>query len=312
MTSFPELPYESWLPTKETLHRFLQVVGKLRLASSPRRNHWWNVPFHLTGAGVTTRPMGSTPIFAVDFDFIDHRLVVATVDGNRGSFSLLGHSVATFHRSLVDTLIAVGVDPAPILDAHPFDLPDADRRFADDTEHASYDPIAVTTYWQLLSQVNLILEEFCGRFSGKTSPVHHFWHTFDIAATRFSDVVVPHERATDSVTREAYSREVVSAGFWFGDPTYPAPAFYSYTAPEPPGIAERPLPEGAEWLDRGSSHLAVLPLSAMQSAPDGRARALDFFEASYRAGADLLGWDMSGYACPNGVTDPVLAPTSAQ
>ena len=99
MTSFPELPYESWLPTKETLHRFLQVVGKLRLASSPRRNHWWNVPFHLTGAGVTTRPMGSTPIFDVDFDFIDHRLVVATVDSNRGSFSLLGHSVATLPLS---------------------------------------------------------------------------------------------------------------------------------------------------------------------------------------------------------------------
>ena len=307
MTSLPDLPYESWRPTKETLHRFLQLVGKLRLADSPRRNHWWNVPFHLTGAGVTTRPMGSDPVFAVDFDFIDHRLIIATDDGRRESFSLIGLSVADFTASFVGALTAARIDPTPIVDATPFDLPDAGRRFSDDTEHATYDPMAVATYWRMLSGVNLILEEFCGRFSGKTSPVHHFWHTFDIAATRFSDTVVPHGSASDAVTREAYSREVVSFGFWFGDETYPAPAFYSYTAPEPAGIERQPLPAGAEWLDRGGSHLAVYPLAVVRSLPDARAAALDFFEATYRAGAVLAGWDIDRYACRDGVTDPVLA-----
>jgi hypothetical protein len=307
MTPLPELPYESWRATKDTLHRYLQIVGKLRLADSPRRNHWWNVPFHLTGAGITTRPMGWDPVFAVDIDVIDHRLIVTTTEGNRESFSLHGQSVAAFHADFVGALTAAGVDPGPIVDATPFDLPDSHRRFADDTEHATYDAAAVTAYWQTLAGVNLILEEFCGRFSGKTSPVHHFWHTFDIAATRFSDTMVAHDTTSDAVTREAYSREVVSFGFWFGDDSYPAPAFYSYTSPEPEGLASRPLLEGAEWLDRGGSHLAVYPLSAVRAAPDERIAALDFFESAYRAGAELAGWDIERYACSNGVTDPVRA-----
>ncbi|MEV7693480.1 DUF5996 family protein [Microbacterium sp. NPDC089189] len=299
-----EVPYDDWTPTKETLHRFVQIVGKLRLALSVRRNHWWNVPFHLTGTGITTRPMGDAPTFSVDVDFIDHRLHVATAAGARASFSLVGQSVASFHRAFLDALEAVGVDPAPVRDAAPFDLPDADRRFADDTEHTQYDPIAVTRYWRTLSDVNLVLEEFSGRFSGKTSPVHHFWHTFDIAATRFSDVVVPHAAGTDSVTREAYSREVVSAGFWFGDDSTPYPAFYSYTSPEPAGIAQQPLPEGAMWVDRGGSHLAVYPLTSAQATGDPRAAALAFFEASYVAGATLAGWDVERYRCVDGATDP--------
>ena len=307
MVVLPELPYESWRDTKETLHRYLQIVGKLRLADSPRRNHWWNVPFHVTGAGITTRPMGSDPVFAVDFDFIEHRLVVATTDGRRESFSLRGLSVAGFHSALVDVLTRAGVDPSPIVEATPFDLPDAGRRFADDTEHATYDEDAGATYWQTLSRVNLILEEFCGRFSGKTSPVHHFWHTFDIAATRFSDTIVAHDATSDSVTREAYSREVVSFGFWFGDESYPAPAFYSYTSPEPARISSCALPAGAEWLDRGASHLAVYPLAAVRDAPDQAAAILDFFEAAYRGGATLAGWDIERYACSGGVTDPVHA-----
>lgn len=311
MTVLPELPYESWRGTKDTLHRYLQIVGKLRLADSPRRNHWWNVPFHLTGAGITTRPMGAEPVFAVDFDFIDHRLIVATDDGRRESFDLHGQSVAAFHSDVLDALTAAGVDPTPIVDAKPFDLPDAQRRFADDTEHATYDAAAVAAYWQTLSRVNLILEEFCGRFSGKTSPVHHFWHTFDIAATRFSDTIVAHDTTSDAVTREAYSREVVSFGFWFGDDSYPAPAFYSYTSPEPAGLASRALPTGAEWLDRGGSHLAVYPLSAVRNAPDERVAVLDFFESAYRAGAELAGWDIKRYACTDGVTDPVRAPSAS-
>jgi hypothetical protein len=164
---FPPLPYTDWPDTLATVHRFSQVVGKLRLAHSPRRNHWWNVPFHLTGRGVTTRPMGLDPTFALEFDYAAHRLRVDTSDGRSASFGLVGHSVASFHAEVTRLLTAVGIDPSAIADAHPFDLPDAGRRFADDTEHAAYDTAAVHRYWQILAQVNIVLEEFAGRFSAR-------------------------------------------------------------------------------------------------------------------------------------------------
>jgi hypothetical protein len=299
--------YDDWIPTRETLHRFEQLVGKVRLAYSIRRNHWWNVPFHFTASGITTRPMGIEPTFAVDLDFVDHRLVIATTRGAKTSFSLIGHSVASFHAALVSALSSVGIDATAIVDATPFDLPDAARRFADDHEHDAYDPVAVTAYWRTLSDANLVLEEFSGRFSGKTSPVHHFWHTFDIAATRFSDVAVPHGDASDPVTREAYSREVISSGFWFGDSAVPFPAFYSYTSPEPAGLAEAPLPAGASWLERGSSHLAIYPIADAQATSDARTAILAFLETAYQAGAQRAGWDVAHYACTDGITDPHAA-----
>jgi hypothetical protein len=312
MELFPPIPYEGWSDTIPTLHRFAQVVGKVRLAASPRRNHWWNVPFHLTGRGITTRPMGLDPSFAIDFDFLDHRLLVNSVDGRSVSFPIAGHSVASFHSEVLHALRTIGVEPAGLVAARPFDLPDADRPFADDTEHATYDPAAVTRYWQVLSQVNLVLEEFAGRFSGKTSPVHHFWHTFDIALTRFADTEVDHQPSTDPVTREAYSREVISSGFWFGDPTFPEPAFYSYTAPEPADLADAPLPDGARWHARGGSHLAVLPYEQARAAADRRAAVLEFYEAAYRAGATRAGWDIERLACADGTTDPVARSGSGQ
>ncbi len=304
MELLPAHPYPAWADTMATVHRFAQLVGKVRLAASPRRNHWWNVPLHLTGRGTTTRPMGLDPTFAIDFDLVEHRLRVDTVDGRSVSFPLTGRSVAAFHADLVGALGAVGVTGIDLADARPFDLPDADRRFADDTEHATYDPAAATRYWQVLSQVGLLLEEFAGRFSGKTSPVHHFWHTFDIALTRFSDVEVEHPPSADPVTREAYSREVVSSGFWFGDPTFPEPAFYSYTAPEPAGIDAAALPHGAQWVERGGSHLAVLTYERARAATDRRAAVLDFYEAAYRAGATRAGWDVERMECADGITDP--------
>jgi hypothetical protein len=303
---FPPLPYTDWPDTLATVHRFSQIVGKLRLAHSPRRNHWWNVPFHLTGRGVTTRPMGLDPTFALEFDYAAHRLRVDTSDGRSASFGLVGHSVASFHAEVTRLLTAVGIDPSAIADARPFDLPDAGRRFADDTEHSAYDTAAVHRYWQILAQVNIVLEEFAGRFSGKTSPVHHFWHTFDIALTRFADVVVDQSPATDPVTREAYSREVISFGFWFGDPTYPAPAFYSYTAPEPAGLADAALPTPATWVERRGGHLAILGYDDARAAADPKAAVLDFYEAAYRAGAERAGWDIARHACVDGATDPLL------
>lgn len=310
---FPPLAYDDWSDTLATVHRFSQIVGKLRLHHGPRRNHWWNVPLHLTGRGVTTRPMGLDPTFSIEIDYLAHQLRVDTTEGRSASFALPGHSVASFHAELTRLLTGVGVDPSAIVAARPFDLPDAARPFADDTEHATYDAAAVGRYWRVLAQINVVLEEFAGRFSGKTSPVHHFWHTFDIAVTRFADVAVAQPPSADPVTREAYSREVVSFGFWFGDPTFPEAAFYSYTAPEPAGITEAPLPDPARWVDRSGSHLAVLRYDDARAAPDRRAAVLDFLEAAYRAGATRAGWDVDRFACVGGITDPVLAgrPSSA-
>jgi hypothetical protein len=309
MELFPPIPLASWQDTKQTLHRFCQVVGKLRLAASVRRNHWWNVPFHLTGRGITTRPMGQidgNPIFCVDFDFVDHQLRVATLDGRAVTVPLQGQSVASFHDQTLRALAELGITVA-IAHPYPFDLPDADRPFADDTEHAGYDPAWATRYWQVLSQVNLVLEEFAGRFSGKVSPVHHFWHTFDIAHTRFADRPVDQPATADPVTREAYSQEVVSFGFWFGDDRFAEPAFYSYTAPEPAGLAEAPLRPAAAWWDpRDSSHLAVLRYDDTRVTRDPRATVLGFYESAYQAGARLAGWDVGRLACHGGITDPRL------
>src|SRR5262245_2019931 len=306
MELFPAMPLADWQDTKATLHRFAQVVGKIRLAASPRRNHWWNVPFHLTGRGVTTRPMGRAegPIFTIDFDFVDHQLLVTSGDGHAASFPLYEQSVASFYRNTLDALAAVGVEMS-LERPWPYDLPDSGRPFAVDTMHASYDTTWATRYWQVLSQVNLILEEFAATFSGKVSPVHHFWHTFDIAHTRFSDRRTDLPPQADSVTCEAYSREVISFGFWFGDDTLPEPAFYSYTAPEPEGLAGETLqPSTAEWMARKDSHLAILRYDDARAEADPHAAVRAFYESAYQAGALRAGWDVAALACPGGVTDP--------
>ncbi|MET8498374.1 DUF5996 family protein [Streptomyces microflavus] len=307
MDLFPPLPRESWAPTKETLHRFLQIVGKVRLAASVRRNHWWNVPFHLTGDGITTRPcgpLGDGTVFTVDFDFIAHRLRVSTLDGHRVSLPLTGLSVGDFYRAFTGALAHLGISVVPE-HPYPFDLPDAARPFAEDDEHASYDPAAVNRYWTVLTQVMLILERYAAGYSGKTSPVHHFWHTFDIAVTRFSDRHVAQGVSVDPVTREAYSREVISSGFWFGDErSYPEPAFYSYTAPEPDGLQRQPLePAAARWTESNGSHLALLPYDDVRTQPGASAEILRFYDSAYAAGARLAGWD-TDRLCPGGVTDP--------
>jgi Family of unknown function (DUF5996) len=301
MELFPPMPLGQWQDTKATLHR---------LAASARRNHWWNVPFHLTGRGITTRPMGQVdgnPIFTIDVDFVDHQLRVATVDGRATSFPLYRQSVASFYRTTMDALAALGIR-VTIDVPRPYDLPDAGRPFAEDTEHTAYDPVQANRYWQVLSQVALVLEEFAAGFSGKASPVHHFWHTLDIAHTRFAERHVEQPPEVDPVTREAYSREVISFGFWFGDDSFPEPAFYSYTAPEPPNLAEEPLtPDSARWVARKDSHLAVLRYDDARAAADPRAAVLGFYESAYQAGARLAGWDVARLACPGGITDPCLS-----
>jgi hypothetical protein len=303
-TGWPDLRDTSWPETLATLHRFTQVVGKIRLAASPRRNHWWNVAFSLTGRGMTTRPMGADPIFTIDFDFLDHRLEATTADGLSFSFQLPGKSVAAFTGELRRGLQSIGVHTWPE-HPHPYGLPDAARPFAEDEEHAAYDPAAVTRWWQTLSRINLLLEEFAAGWAGKTSPVHVFWHSFDIAVTRFSDRHVDPGAGTDPVNREAYSREVISFGFWFGDDSFPEPAFYSYTAPEPPGLTDEPLePRSTRWTERSGSHLAVLSYDDARRQPDPHEAVLAFLESAFRAGAARAGWDVVRDASVHGVTDP--------
>jgi hypothetical protein len=302
---FPPMPFEAWADTKATLHRFAQVIGKIRLAGSVRRNHWWNVTFHVTGRGITTRPMGEDQIFAIDFDLVDHVLLIQSQTGVTVSFPLAGQSVSSFYDNTLNGLRTLGIEVF-IEHPHPYRLSD-DIPFAEDTRPAPYDPTWANRYWQVLSRVALVLEEFASRFSGKTSPVHHFWHSFDIAVTRFSDRQVDYSPEVDPVTREAYSREVISSGFWFGDDRFPEPAFYSYTAPEPDGLASEPLqPRAAEWIAQNSGHLAVLRYADVRVEEDPIAAILVFLESAYQAGSRRAGWDAEKLASPGGITDPVL------
>ncbi|NRQ35000.1 hypothetical protein HII36_24715 [Nonomuraea sp. NN258] len=305
MELFPAMPLDEWAATKETFHRFAQIVGKIRMGDSNRRNHWWHVPFHLTGRGLTTRPMGGLgemPVFCIDFDLVRHRLVVDLLDGRSAEFSLVGKSVAGFYATLMETLSGFGIRPD--IWAVPYDLGD-ETPFAEDTDHAAYDPILINRYWRILAQVAQVLDRFAQNYAGKISPVHHFWHTMDIAVTRFTGRVVGASPEADPVTREAYSWEVISAGFWFGDQERPWPAFYSYTAPEPEGLDKEPLrPEQAQWLPARGSHLAVLRYDDVRASERPVATVLDFLQSAYQAGAKLTGCDRDTFDCPGGVTDP--------
>jgi Family of unknown function (DUF5996) len=236
--TFPPLPLEEWEDTKNTLHRFVQIVGKIRLASAPHANHWWHVTLYVTTRGLTTSPMPYGDItFAIDFDFIDHRLVISTSSGAMESFALEGLSVAQFYEQVFSTLSQLGIEVAIV--PTPYDLIPAEP-FTTNTIHAAYDKEYVNRYWRILVQVDMVFKEFSGRFTGKTSPVQLFWHSFDLAVTRFSGRRAPEREGADRATREAYSHEVISFGFWPGAVNIRAPAFYPYTAPEPAGLADQP------------------------------------------------------------------------
>ncbi len=299
MSELPELQLEPWEPTKDTLHLWAQIVGKVRLASTPPQNHWWNAPLYVDTRGLTTRRLRSAgPDFDLSFDFVAHELVVRTSRGELASFPLVdGLSVAGFYERLTGLLadLRINMDTK----AEPYGIA-VTTPFAEDFEHASYDRGAVDRLWYALRWIDWTLQEFAGWFCGKTSPVHLFWHGFDLAVTRFSGARAPENPTADPVTREAYSHEVISFGFWLGDQKVRMPAFYSYTAPEPAGLAEQPLrPEAASWQQPfGSSHLALLPYDQVRNSPDPRGTLLDFLQSAYDAGATLAGWDRDGLRSP--------------
>jgi hypothetical protein len=294
MTTLPPLPYADWEPTKQTLHLWVQIVGKVKLASAPPKNHWWHVPLYVDVHGLTTRLLHGQggDGFEIRFDFVRHRLVVETASAEE-SFALVdGLSVAAFDEQLHASLRRLGVD-VPIVEK-PFGVP-MPTAFPDDREHASYDADAVERFWRVLDWSADVLEEFAGWFCGKQSPVHLFWHGLDLAVTRFGGRPAPALPDADPVTEEAYSHEVVSFGFWAGDQNVREATYYSYTAPEPPGLREKPLvPVQAFWADQGAGSLARLPYEVVRSADDPRQTLLEFLESAYEAGADAAGWDRAG------------------
>ncbi|WP_280358307.1 DUF5996 family protein [Nocardia otitidiscaviarum] len=305
----PAIPLESWRSTKETLHRYLQIVGKVALERGIRRNHWWHMTFRPTARGWTTVPLGSArtgPVFTCAFDFFDHELRIETDHGRRGAVPLAGQSVASFYTDVMAALRASDID-CTLPNPTPFDLPDHGRPFDEDTEHADYDPERARHAFLVYSQVGRILEEFSAAFSGKISPVQVFWHTFDIAVQRFAPRHIEMPASVDPVTREAYSREVISAGFWFGDDKVPEPTFYSYVAPEPDGLTDaEPRPAKARWVPSGSAHAAYYAYDEARATADPVGAALEFYQFVYGRGSELAGWDAPALSCWGGITDPVL------
>ena len=293
----PPIPLADWRPTKDTVHLWAQVVGKVRLGTAPPRNHWWHAPLYVDVAGLTTGRLhrdGTT--FRVDLDLPHDALRVRALDGREKGFGLHdGLSGAEFHRRLRECLAHLGVD-VEILGV-PYGVP-MTTPFAEDIGHAAYDADAVHRFWTALDWSQGVLEEFAGWSTGKTSPVHMFWHSFDLAVTRFSDRPGAATGESDPVTRQAYSHEVISFGFWAGDDTIAEPSYYAYTAPEPDGLTDQPLrPAAARWAPEGG--MALLAYDEVRTAGDPRAVLLDFLQSAYEAGCATAGWDAERLASPH-------------
>ena len=291
--TWPSLPLQAWQDTYATLHMWTQIVGKTRLALTPRVNHWWNVTFYVTPRGLTTSAMPhGDRSFSVDFDFLDHALLVRTSDGRTGALPLAARSVADFYGEYMELLRGLGLPvriwPRPV-EVEP-SVP-----FAEDREHASYDPLYAQRFWRVLVQSDRVMQRFRGRFLGKCSPVHFFWGACDLAVTRFSGRSAPKHpggvpNCADWVMWEAYSHEVSSCGFWPGGGAVAEPAFYAYAYPEPPGFAElRIQPREAFYSQEMREFLVPYEAVRMAERPDDV--LLDFLQSTYEAAADLGGWD---------------------
>jgi len=284
----PTLPFDSWKDTQATLHMWGQIVGKVRLKLCPLVNHWWNVPFYVTARGLTTSAMpyegGDVEVL---FDFIDHKLIVETSDGSTRTLALRPQSVAEFYRSFMTALAELGVNIR--IWTTPCELPDP-IPFEKDTVHKSYDAEAAHRFWRILVWVDAVLKEFRGGFIGKASPVHFFWGSFDHAVTRFSGRRAPERPGADSITREAYSHEASSAGFWPGGGDIKGPAFYSYAAPEPPGFAEQRVRPAAAFYHPQMNEF-LLMYDDVRSAESPKAALMEFLQSTYEAAAVCGNWD---------------------
>ncbi len=293
--TWPQLPLEEWQETYETLHRWMQIVGKTRLGLAPMQNHWWQVTLYVTARGLGTSPIPYRERnFEVEFDFLDHLLIVRTSEGVTRMIPLAPQSVADFFGEYMALLRSLDIEPK--IWPQPVELTDA-TPFADDRMHASYDPDAAQRCWRILTQADRVLKEFRSGFIGKCSPSHFWWGAFDLACTRFSGRPAPPHpggvpNTPDYVTREGYSRECISAGWWPGTVGGPVnePAFYAYAYPEPAGCPEALVrPAAAEY--RMDVREWILPYEFVRTAPDPDAALLEFFESTYSAAADLGDWN---------------------
>ncbi|HSP81644.1 MAG TPA: DUF5996 family protein [Myxococcaceae bacterium] len=289
MEAWPELPLEEWKDTCATLHRYTQVIGKVRLALAPMMNHWWQVALYVTARGLSTSPMPSgSCLVQVDFDFIDHELRFLTSDGEQRVMELESRPVAEFYMDALATLRSLGIEVS-ISDV-PCEIPDDRTPFGEDWHHATYVPEQAWRWWRALVQAHRVFERFRARFTGKCSPVHFFWGSFDLAVTRFSGRLAPERPGADAVTREAYREELLSAGFWPGTEQTGGAAFYCYAAPEPPGFATaRVRPRAARYAPELGEYL--LPYEEVRRAGEPDALLLDFLQSTYEAGAELGGWE---------------------
>ena len=290
-SAWPELPLQAWRDTYATLHMWTQVIGKIRLAQAPLINHWWEVPLYVTPRGLTTSaiPYGHRS-FQIDFDFISHALHVCVSDGERRSIQLRPMSVADFHHEVMDLLRSLGLKvhiwttPVEIANPIPFEA---------DHQHAAYDADHVNRFWRILLQVDRVFTLFRARYIGKVSPVHFFWGSFDLAVTRFSGRAAPSGSDADRITREAYSHEVSSCGFWPGGDGIEQPAFNSYAYPEPKGFAAATVRPAAAFYNSGLGQF-ILPYEAVRQADSPDDTLLDFLQTTYVAAATLAKWDRSG------------------
>ncbi len=288
--AWPSLPLEEWKETYATLHMWAQIVGKIRLVQSPSINHWWQVPLYVTSRGLTTSPIPyKERTFEIDFDFIDHQLLINTSDGNRKTLPLAPRSVADFYRELMATLRALEIEVE--INAKPDEVPDP-IPFAEDHVHAAYDPGYANRLWRILVQTVRVFQEFRSRFVGKCSPVHFFWGGFDLAVTRFSGRRAPEREGADPITREGYSHEVISHGFWPGSGNVQQPAFYAYTAPEPSGFPQAKIRPAKAFYNPETSGF-VLPYDEVRQADSPDEVLMDFLQSTYEAGANLAKWDRS-------------------
>jgi hypothetical protein len=297
---WPALPLESWRETYATLHMWMQIVGKTRLALAPMVNHWWQVAMYVTEGGLTTSPIPSgNRTFSVGFDFLKHNLSVGTSDGVTRTLALAPRSVADFYAEYLALLRSLGLEvkiwPVPV-------EVESSIRFPEDRTHTSYDPESATRVWRLLVQADRVLKRFRGRFLGKASPVHFFWGSFDLAATRFSGrPAPPHPGGAPNlgnwVMQEAYSHECSSVGFWPGGGPIAEPVFYAYAYPEPEGFRSYPIkPAGARYSEEMREF--VLPYEAVRTAASPDDVLLDFAQTTYAAAADRGNWDRAALERP--------------
>src|ERR1700738_979089 len=299
---WPELPTAAWRETRETLHLWTQIIGKIRLARAPWLNHSWHVTLYVTARGLTTSPIpDGTRTFQIDFDFIDHKLRISTSDGATRQFALAGQSVASFYRVMMAHLAELGLHVT--IDELPNELPDP-ICFSQDHEHASYDPDAVRRFFQILVSADRVFKQFRTGFLGKASPVHFFWGSFDLAGTRFSGRSAPRHpggvpNLPDAVAPEAYSHEVSSAGFWPGSGAVDYPAFYSYAYPVPAGFRETKVKPDAAFFSETLGEF-ILPYDAVRTAANPEQALLEFLQSTYEAAANAAKWDREALECPLG------------